>query len=1343
MKKPPDSFLKLAILTGMLPIFASLLQAQSVASAYAPLNDVRIQSSTTANFDFEFRPAHWEVDTLQQESGASYRFDFADAIFDALPGAFEIPYKAIVLGIPEGSRVQVSVSPGPFVEVRNVELARALRYLPDAELGSWIAPPVASVEGFQPFELVTADEPGRFRHQEIVRIKIHPLQYEASTKTVRRYESLSVSVRYVGGKAIAPGLETSQPASFTKPDEFYDGVLANASEARYFRKTPLPTVLRSTSATLPAGPMYKINIRTEGLYRINGQFLASRGVVLADINPASLQMFNNGGKELPRLLTATRPNGLEEIAIWVEDGGDGRFDANDYILFYGKGVDGFDYNPNTGQAFHYLHHYAFDNVYWLTFGNANGKRMAIQQLQSTGGAQVVTDFRDRFYNEQELRPLYESGLDWFGWLFTNDSVSRTRRYRFTLNDVVANGTSQFSLTFLGWSNTNHQLDINLNDAALYSNSFFGAGRLRNFQVTKVGVVRSGENTLDISYTPSATSGQCFIDYFEVAYDRALRVQNNALAFDGRTGGAIVAYQIENAGGLWFFDISDYRNAKRLDPSHIQFSGTQALFADSTGAALPRRYLAASPNATAISNLQLDVTSSWRTSDHRADFVIITHEDFFSEAMRLKSLHENLLTDDPFKTEVVNIQDVYDEFSGGLYDPAAIRDFLKYTLENWQDAPEHVLLFGDGDHDPKNILDNSDKNWIPTYQTTEFNDISNRTTDHWFTYIAGTDAIMDMAIGRIPARSPQQAKDYVDKVIAYLDPAQTAFGDWRNTLLFVADDDIVKGVYQGVERIHIDDTEDLAENIRGVYTPQDFDIRKLYLSEYPGVQSASISGIRKPAATDALLREMNAGALIINYIGHGAPLLWSDERVLNFTTDFDKIHNGPRQAFWVTATCDFGRFDNPKEQSFSEEIVLEPGRGAIAMLTSSRLVFASSNAAFNKQYYRALFASPEVTAPIGLALMQARLRTGITENDEKFLILGDPTIRLAMPRHTAQITSIEPDTIKALSVMTVRGTVQRNGGPWADFNGQVYLEALDSRRSVRYQSPANTIVYTLPGNAVFRGAAPVTNGEFSFQFFVPKDITYGGTRARINVYFTGHNTDGNAAVTNLPVGGTTQNFLDQTGPEISLGFAGIEDFAPSGVVGLNPVLKVTIFDSLSGVNITGEIGHKVTLALDGDTENKIDLTDLFNYDAGSFKRGVVLYQLTGISEGRHTAEIKAWDNFNNSSTASVEFAVLPQDQLTLSEVMNYPNPLRNETSFTFVASRDAEVTVKIFTLSGRLIRTIEATPARPGFNAIAWNGEDGDGDAPANGVYLYKLIATSNDGSRVLRAESIGKMVVVR
>jgi hypothetical protein len=378
-------------------------------------------------------------------------------------------------------------------------------------------------------------------------------------------------------------------------------------------------------------------------------------------------------------------------------------------------------------------------------------------------------------------------------------------------------------------------------------------------------------------------------------------------------------------------------------------------------------------------------------------------------------------------------------------------------------------------------------------------------------------------------------------------------------------------------------------------------------------------------------------------------------------------------------------------------------------------------------------------------MKARMETNATTNDEKFHLYGDPSMRLAIPRYTAQLAT--PDTIKALAVMRVRGTVLQNGQQALNYNGKVRLEAFDTQHRVSYRSPGNfNIFYDLPGNSLFRGEAPVTNGNFEVQFIAPKDLTYGGTNGRFTVYFWNDSTDGNGYRENLLVGGSAASVVDATGPEIQIGFQGVENFVSGRYVAPQPVLHVVLKDSISGINIAGEIGHKITLTLDGNTGNKIDVTDLFSYESGSFTRGALFYQLDGLGEGRHTLEVKAWDNSNNSGTASAEFVIADQGQLALREVMNYPNPLRNETSFTFEINQPtATVEIKIYTLAGRLIRRLEPVEAVSGFNMIPWDGRDGDGDQLANGVYLYKVVASmkSAENGGDLRAEEIGKVVVQR
>jgi hypothetical protein len=1354
------------------PFFSKFLPLcfLAVGSLLAAERDAQVVQTSERQVTISYRLADFKLHKLTINGQAAEKPDFENAISLNAAGAPELPTRVFVVGVPAGAQAEVSIIPGTVeersgiyvppvpVKERAEDLTR-FRYSPDAQ--------IYGRDAFYPADLVRVVPPAQFRRQTIVRVQVMPVQYNPVQRQLRIYHDLQIVVRFAGG---APARVSLTPSSKIE-EELYQDVLVNYDQAKAFRLSRVSfkdsegkAGLSRTAGPQIEGPLYKFAIRQEGIYRINGQTLANAGINLAQVQPGTIHLYNNGGRELPRDMRLPRLQGLAEMenAIYVSDGGDGRFDSNDFILFYGRGVEGFAYDSTSGEASHYINHFGFDNYYWLSFGGNAGIRMAERTPLPAAGLPRVTSFKDRLFVEEELQPLFESDQTWYGWLFTNDDVSRSRSYRVRLTDPVSEDTlsMQFALY------TPHVDAFPYASLVLkYNGKTLARWRILDNQIFNradtSGGLPSGDNLIELLYQGTGDASQLYIDYFELKYGRQMKLSNGLLIFDGRAAPGNVAYTLSNAeaNSLWLFDVSDFRRVTRLSSQNWQVNGAQVTFADASVAGkVPRRYLAVTTAAfKSVGAITRDEVSNWRSPDHAADMVIITHEDFLSinpatgkdqgPLAKLVSLRENYNPSDALKTAVVKIQDVFDEFSCGMYDPVAIRDFLKYAYDNWQSPPSFVLLVGDGDYDPKNIINKTDKNWIPTYHTAELSDIISRVTDSWYTYVAGADKVMDMGIGRIPARSIAEVEAYVNKLSKY--ETKPTFGAWRNTAVMVADDEYGEAVIpSGFETVHIRDTETLIND----RTPRYFDIKKIYLTEYEPAQSASISGVRKPTATEALLRLINNGALMINYAGHGNFEVWAHERVLNFATDFNRIQNGDRQALWIAATCTFGKYDIPDRQSFAEELMLAPGRGAIAALATSRDVFASSNANLNQQYYRYLFRdNQQISARLGTAMILARMATFDSDNDEKFHVLGDPSLRIAIPRYTANITSVTPDTIKALAVMTVKGKVQRDSTDWPDFNGRVRLEAFDSRRDKPYQSPDNpgiNIFYTLPGNSLFRGEAPVQNGAFTVQFFVPKDITYGSTAGRISLYFTDTTKfDGNGFRDNLPVGGTASNIIDRAGPNINIGFEGVDDFQPGSVVKANPALRVVLSDDLSGINITGEIGHKITLALDGQADSKTDITDLFNYDSGSFTRGSIVYPLGDLPKGRHTVEIKAWDNLNNSNTAAADFIVRASDEFAIEQetVMNYPNPFRSRTTFTFVMGPgDAEVRIKIFTLSGRLIRTIEDM-GRNGFNQIEWDGRDQDGDALANGVYLYKIIATQRQGEKTVRAETKepGKLVVAR
>ena len=420
-----------------------------------------------------------------------------------------------------------------------------------------------------------------------------------------------------------------------------------------------------------------------------------------------------------------------------------------------------------------------------------------------------------------------------------------------------------------------------------------------------------------------------------------------------------------------------------------------------------------------------------------------------------------------------------------------------------------------------------------------------------------------------------------------------------------------------------------------------------------------------------------------------------------------------------------------------------------MVSASRFCSASANEALNKAFMDYLFNDQGPTIRLGDAMRMAKLSTTSTVNNEMYHIFGDPTMRLGVPRYHAVITKIEPDTLKALSLIQVDGRIEKDGVEWSDFRGNVSVKAFDSKKDAVYETQYGTILsYRLPGNALFRGEAEVENGQFQVSFIMPKDIFYGGHTGRISCYFWDEDIDGAGYEDGIEVGGSG-DVTDSRGPEITLFFDGLENFVTGGMVPEDPELIADIQDDSSGINITGEIGHKIILTL--NNEENTDVTEYFRYDEDSYLGGKVRYRLSGAGKGEHSLSLKAWDNANNSSIQSIVFRVIPGDELRVEEVLNYPNPFSpaRGTHFTFKLSQDAEVEIKVFTVDGRLIKRFEHVFGEPGFNIVpsdpdeGWDGTDDMGDELANGVYLYKIITKANTGEKTLQKEVIGRLMVMR
>jgi len=1315
--------------------------------------DVQVLESSARGVTIAFTPVIDKIDTVHLKNDRYVKIYLNRTEFTGNPGEPIIPGKLIHVGVPLEGDVNVTL-----LSVETEEISGKLQPVPqiDPKTGAYSFEPDLSFyqsSEFFPQQVFSTEPPGFIRNQRVVTIGLRLLQYSGALDRIRLYKKIVLRIDFSGNTG------KFESRNFAQLDnEFYDGIVVNYSQSKHWLKQRQSRLLRAKT-TYQSNNWYKIMMRQEGMHKVTGASLTAVGINIATINMESIRIYNNGGRELPRNITATRSDTLIENAIRIVDlNNNGKLDSDDYILFYGQPVHHWEQLDGSDRFYqHYINHYTNENIYWLTWDNATkGKRIAAKNSSPQPQLVPAEDFVGLHFNEDEINNHLDSGLHWFGRLVAGNSEQRYSVYLPNANNVDNNVLFRFQC--LGLSFGLHRFSLYLNNQFISSFSFSG-NRLHSFEMEKtITLAPDGYNSVRIVYNGDTGASQAYIDWFEIQYKKNFIAENNYLRFN-RTGSEPHKFAISNfkASPIEVYDVTNYQNVQTIENAEISSGGIS--FTDTTTSATRFEYIALTPQAyltperiepASLANLRETITG--------ADYIIITHEDFYQAVLPLKTHRE---THDSLITVVVKISDIYNEFSWGLFDPTAIRDFIKYAFDNWIPTPKYVLLCGDGDYDYKNIRSNLDKNWIPPFQTTEISETINRTMDEWYVHVSGNDDKPDLAIGRFPVQTVEETNNVVEKIIQYetasflISDADAPLDDWRNIITMVGDDE-KSGGESSNETIHTRDAEYIIEN----YIPKSFNKEKIYLIEYPEVKDPSTSGIMKPEATQALLDRIHKGTLVLNFIGHGAPSLWAHERLLKESRDFDLINNNDKLPLWVAATCDFGRFDNPLEQGFAEKLFAAKNRGGIAFVSSARLVYATDNAALNREFYHQLFyTGAKPTERLGVALTRAKINNYSTINNQKYHLFGDPAMRLTAPKYPAKITLLTPDTLKALSEVTVKGQVWKDQNIWSGFEGKALLKVFDSSNDKIYRtSYGSEIKYRAAGRTLFRGVLAIRDGEFEAKFIVPKDITYGGTAGRLSLYFADQEIQGVGYQDLIPVGGTS--FLqDNEGPIIKIGFDG-RDFADGDYIGQRSLLEVEIADSISGINIAGDIGHDITMVINDRESEKIILTDYFNYFENNFKAGKVRYDLSnfktigydqknnpivqyGLSKGEHKITIKAWDNFNNSSESTVRFTVISEGELKLKDVVNYPNPFASSTNFTFVVNQPCQVNIKIYTVAGRLIETLHGLTADGGANHFYWDGRDRDGNVLANGIYLYKIIASASRDNKISKDEFIGKLVIAK
>lgn len=1127
---------------------------------------------------------------------------------------------------------------------------------------------------------------------------------------------------------------------------------------RYAGITYTPTVLKSSrsqkttrtyaqNSVLASGTWYKVAVGAEGVYQINPTFLESLGVEVAGLNPNTLRLFYNGGGVVPQDNSIPRPDDLAELPVVVTGSADGRFDPTDKLIFYAQGPSVWTYDSLRSEYYADPNPYT-DSIYlFLNVGQANGARITTGTAPA-GATYTVSTYRDVVRIREEKENILKMGRTWVGDVF--NTLNPSRNYALPLEDLAPGSTVEVRVQTLARNVTStSSFDLSLEgiDNTSYTCSKTSTS-VSGFQANPCGTVRtldagSVNGNLDVALAYNGTgTGDAWLWYIEAHTTKSLRASGTHRVFRIPPAPGIAAQKIVVAAAANYeiWDVTDPLSPFRV-PGQINGT-TQEFFATATQA---HTYVAVNTAATfAAPRAVGPVANQNLHALPQAAYIMVAPADLLPAANRLADLHRGYYQR---TVHVVDAEHVYNEFGAGRRDVSAIRDFVKMFYDRAQtpqEAPQYLLLMGDASFDNKGIL-SENRGRLPSQHACEgtrppvayssddifgFLDDNEGRWNENCRFDPRDNSVdvhkLDIAIGRIPAQNLAEANVVVDKTIDYVTHPER-FGDWRTHALFVAD-------WKDGETTHTIQSESMAEDIVGELQPcmvRD----KVYIAAYP--KESTAEGERFPKAGQAWVRAVNEGALFINYTGHGG------EEGLSSSFSFEMpdilgLENQNRYAFWITATCEFGRYDDFSRRCGAEQLLLNETSGAVGIFTATRQVYIFGNDQINDSFWREILTYDTTRGrfpTFGEALMRAKNNVyDFTQiNTRNFALLGDPALVPNMPYLRPAITHVNqvslnpmaPDTLRALGEVTMRGEVRRpDGTRETSFTGEMFATVYDKatdRRTIYGNVP-----YSLQEVRLFNGRVSVEQGQFEFTFTVPLDIDYNPGNGRVNMYATDGLTDGFGCTEEVIICCTDPNAsLDDNPPQVQV-YINDYDWKDGAITGNSPTLLAVANDD-RGINTTGlGVGRELTAVLNDDAGNPYILNDYFRSELNNARAGVIEFPLDELPAGTYTVRVKVWDVTNKSGTGETTFIVADDAALALQEVLNYPNPFTNETTFSFQHNRAGEeldVAVRVYNRAGQQIVTLRERFTATGNvqNTITWDGRTANGAQISGGLYFYELV----------------------
>ena len=1131
-----------------------------------------------------------------------------------------------------------------------------------------------------------------------------------------------------------------------------------------------------SNSVLSSGIWYKFAVDQTGAHIIDKAFLSQLGINTVGLNPRSIKIYGNGGHMIPYLNDDSQPLDPLENAIQVVGEEDGVFNDNDFILFYAEGPKGYDQVSDT-----FLNIYNDETFYYLTVGGNNGKRIQPFIQSSQPSDEILTTFKDTKFHELDEYSLAFVGRRWFGDKF---DIERSKQFDFNFQNLVQSEPVNVKVIAASPSGSGSSMAVSVNGVQQATLTFPGVTTFLADEAIYAGDITATSDNITVNLEHDNFGNpltEAYIDYIRLDAIRNLAFAGTQFQFQpnvANPASAVVTLNFDNAAAVQdIWEVSDLHNVKKIpNPGLNNIAFKSVLSAGHKFQTVSNlNYFRPKTVSNPIvfnQNIKGTIFNNANGDFQDIDYLMLTPATHLLQANRLAQINRNV---NGLNVKVVTIESIYNEFNTGNPDISAIRNFVKYVYNNASspnNRVKYLCLFGDTSFDYKERIFPNTYNF-PTWNAySSFNLTDSFVSDDFFGMMDVGEGNMvdsdrlDIAVGRIVADTPLKAQQMVTKVEQYY--AQEALGSWRNNITMISDD-----VDEEWEKILQNTTDDIANTI--LAEKPFLNVKKVHSDSF--VQESTAGGDRYPEVKTIIADESEKGSLALIYFGHGGEDGIASERVFT-TQEVVALRNICKYFLFVTVTCEFTKFDNPLRLTAGEYSYWNPQGGAIGLITTTRQIFVDVGTSFNITLAEYLFSynpndnfGPNEYPSVAEAVRLTKNDPRVSSTRQKMLIfsIGDPALKLAVPKSNIKLTKVndvlianQTEPLSALGYAKIEGEVTNEQGQLlSDYNGVLTTVLFDKNEQrstlandgTREGGSLIKLDFQNLGRTIYRGRASVTNGKFSFEFIVPRDIAIPVGNGRVSFYANKTNTlldQAGASIDELKIGGINLNAPeDNIGPKITL-HLNDKSFASGGLTNREPLLLAS-FEDENGINTASGIGHDITAIIDGDEVNPVVLNDYYLTEVDNYKKGNLDFKFRDLEPGPHTLTLKAWDVYNNSSTVDIQFLVVDDNtDLVIDKVLNYPNPFINYTEFWFThnSSEALNVSVQIFTISGKLVRTINGqttanTLKSPSSTSrdIVWDGKDDFGDKIGKGTYIYKLKVNSPSLNKTV--EKIEKLVILQ